>query len=84
MAAGDSSPFRRMPESLSERRCVLKRPKAVSDAVGRQIDVHVPFKWAPLEPIEDIHSGIVEGQRHLVRKVSIDFQGQVHEGIENK
>jgi hypothetical protein len=64
MPAGDSSPFRRICEPLLECRRVSYAAKAITDAVPRQIDVHVPFKGSVFEPFEYFHSRFIERQRY--------------------
>lgn len=83
MPAEDSSPFRRMPETLLERRSVREGAKAVPHRVRGQIDVHVPRERAGFEPVEHLHRGLIEGQRHLEGKVAVDFEDHAHIGIEN-
>jgi hypothetical protein len=78
MPAGDSSPFRRICEPLLESRRVGHGTKAITDAVRRQIDVHVPFERRVIEPFENLHRGFIERQSHLERKVSIDFEKHAH------
>jgi hypothetical protein len=56
MAAGDSSPFRRMYETPLECRRIRDRAEAVPHGVRGQIDIHVPFEIAVLEPIEHLAS----------------------------
>ena len=74
MPAADSSPFRRpICEPLLKCRRVEHGAKAVADAVRWQVDVHVPFERRVIEPFNDFHPRIVEGQRYLERKVSIDL-----------
>jgi hypothetical protein len=83
-AAGDSSPFRRMSEPLCEGRGVLQCAKAIPDRVFGQVDVHVPRKSALFEPIKNVHSGVVERQRHLLWKVPVDLENWAHFAIENE
>ena len=75
MLAADSSPFRRpICEPLLKCRRVEHGAKAVTDAVRWQVDVHVPFERRVIEPFENIHSRIVERQRYLEGKVSVDLE----------
>ena len=83
MAGGDSSPLRRMLETLLERRGVRRGAKAVPHRVCGQIDVHVPLEHAILEPIQDFHDSLVEGQGHLERKVPVDRKDHAHKTVRN-
>jgi hypothetical protein len=75
MLARDSSPFRRpICEPLLECRRVEHGAKTVTDAVRRQIDVHVPLERRVIEPFENFHSRVLERQRHLERKVTADVE----------
>jgi hypothetical protein len=83
MPAGDNSPFRRMTEAVFECDGIHHRAKAVTDRVFRQIDVHIPLERGPFEPVENVHGCLIEGQRHLEWKVSIDLEDGVHTPIKN-
>ena len=72
MANGDSSTFRRMLETPLKRRRVRLSPKAIAHAIRGKVDVHVPLERRAFEPIEDFHGRLVEGQRHLERKIPVD------------
>ena len=41
-------------------------------------------KSALFEPIKNVHCGVVEWQRHLVRKILVDLENWAHLVIENK
>ncbi len=84
MAAGDSSPFRRMSEPLRKGRSVRQRAKAIPHRIRGQIDVHVPLKAGLFEPFENVHGRFVERQRHLIWKIPIDLENHAHVGIQNE
>jgi hypothetical protein len=52
LAADDSSPLRRIHEPPLECCCACQRAKAVASSTRRQVDVHVPFERALIEPRE--------------------------------
>jgi len=76
--AADSSAFYRMREPQLKCRCVCQRAEAVANRTCRQVDVHVPFKGALIEPREHLHRDLVERKRHLVREVSIYLEDHTH------
>lgn len=84
MPAGDSSPLWRISEPSLECRGVVQSSKAIPDRVFRQIDVHVPLEFAAFEPIQYVHRVLIEWQRDLIRKVSVDFEDDAHNPIENE
>jgi len=84
MPAGDSSPLRRISEPSLECRGVVQSSKAIPEGLLREIDVHIPFEIAPLEPVQYVHGGVVEGQRDLIRKVPVDFEDDAHSPMENE
>jgi hypothetical protein len=65
---------RRPPCSLS----------GVPDRAFRQIDVHVPLEFTAFEPVQYVHRVLIEGQWHLIRKVSVDFENDAHSPMENE
>lgn len=71
-------PFRRIAKPPLERHRVRHGAEAVADRVGRQVDIHVPLERLAFEPVEDIHGGFVERQRHLEREVTVDLQDRAH------
>jgi hypothetical protein len=52
LAADDSLPLRRIHEPPLEYCCACQRAKAVASSTRRQVDVHVPFERALIEPRE--------------------------------
>ena len=84
MPAGDGSPLRRISEPSLECRGVVQGAKAISHRVFRRINVHVPLEFSTVEPIQYVHRVLIEGQRDLIRKVSVDFEDEPHSLIENE
>ena len=78
MPAGDNSPFRRVTETPLECHGVYHAAEAVTDTVPGQIDIHVPLQRLAFEPVENIHRGLIESERHLERKVPIDLENGAH------
>ena len=78
MPAAGGAPLQITCELLLERHCVGGNAKAITDTVRRQIDIHVPFKRRLIEPLENFHCRLVERQRDLERKISIDFEEHTH------
>lgn len=76
--ARDRPSFRRIAEPPLERHGIRHGAEAVADRVGRQVDVHVPLERLAFEPVEDIHGGLVERQRHLEREVTVDLLHRAH------
>jgi len=78
MLAAGGAPLQTSCELPLERHRIGRDAKAITDAVRRQIDIHVPFERRLIEPFENFHCRFVERQRDLERKVSIDFEEHTH------
>jgi hypothetical protein len=78
MLAAGGAPLQTACELLLERHRIGGIAEAITDAVFRQIDIHVPFERRLIEPFENFHCRFVERQRDLERKVSIDLEQHTH------
>ena len=74
-----SSRLPHLDEMPAEGGRVGEIAKAIADRLVAQIDVHVPATEPRIEPVEHAQQFIIERERDLERKVTVDVVDERHE-----